>query len=94
MTNTTDLGPITALAATRNTTVPQMVIEFDSADTELAAIIRSTFGVDHITDSVIDDITDELTADDHEYCNHAEGHCEMGDMDDDDDVAPNAGSAS
>jgi hypothetical protein len=51
------------LADLRNTT-PAHVMTFDSADTELAEIIRTDFGVDHITDSVIDDILEELADED------------------------------
>lgn len=58
MTNT--MNRIAELAATRNTTPAHLVMTFDASDIELAEIIRTDFGVDHITDSVIDDIMDEL----------------------------------
>lgn len=51
---------IIELAATRNTTPAHLVMTFDASDTQLTEIIRTDFGVDNITDSVIDDIMDEL----------------------------------
>jgi hypothetical protein len=64
-TTATPLDRIFDLADARNIDAAHMVITFESYDTELADAIRA-FGVDHITDSVIDDILAELDGDDND----------------------------
>lgn len=83
MTNTDHLARIFDLADARNVEAGHMIMTYgdNGDDPELGDIIREDFGVEHITDSVIDDILAELD-DEHAYCNHAEGHCEAGDFDD------------
>jgi hypothetical protein len=84
MTNTMNhLDRIFELADARNVEAAHMLITFDASDTELADAIRA-FGVDHITDSVIDDILAELDGDEdnHEECDHAHHYCVMVDFND------------
>lgn len=57
--NGTALDRIFELADARNITAGHMVMTYDASDTELGDAIRA-FGVDVITDSVIDDILEEL----------------------------------
>lgn len=59
---------INELATARNTTPAHLVMTFDSSDTDLANAIRTDAGVDHITDSVIDDIMDELQTAECRHC--------------------------
>lgn len=56
---TTNWTGIIALATMRNTTVPHMIISLDMGDAELVSLVRSTFDVDFISDSTIDDIIEE-----------------------------------
>jgi hypothetical protein len=62
MTNN-ELAPwdaIFALADGRNTPAAHMIMTYDASDYTLGDMIRTGFGVDTITDSVIDDLLDEL----------------------------------
>lgn len=58
-TNATNWDAMIALAAARGTTVPHMIISLDMGDAELVSLVRTTFGVDFISDSTIDDMIEE-----------------------------------
>lgn len=51
---------INELAIARNTTPAHLVMTFDATDLVLADAIRTDAGVDVITDSVIDEILEDL----------------------------------
>jgi hypothetical protein len=78
---TMNLDPIFELADARDVEAAHMLITFEGDDPELADAIHRAGGVDFITDSVIEDLIEELDQN-HDGCDHDRNYCELLDFDD------------